>query len=300
MTQTVLILGATGRLGRHAKHAFESAGWQVRCFSRGTDDLTRAAQGADVIVNGWNPPYSQWQATVTGLTRQVIAAAQDSGATVIIPGNVYVFGRDMPPVIGPDVPHRAAHPLGRIRCEMEDAYRAAGVPTILLRAGDFLDDRASGNWFDLVIAKPIRKGRISYPGATDIPHAWAWLPDVAAAMVGLAEKRAKLPRFADLAFPGYTLTGEELAAACGKAVGHEVAAKRMTWLPMYLARPFWKEARYLLEMRYLWNTPHRLDGSALDALLPDRPQTPTVSALARALQHQIDPDQPVTRRTVAV
>ena len=294
MTQTVLVLGASGRIGSHAALAFDRAGWTVRRFDRRKDDLMQAAQGADVIVNGWNPPYSQWHATVPGLTRQIIAAAQASGATVVIPGNVYVFGPDMPPVIGPGVAHRAEHPLGRIRREMESAYRASGVPTIILRAGDFLDDRASGNWFDLVLAKPIAKGRLSYPGRTDLPHAWAWLPDLAATMVGLAEKRAVLPRYADIAFPGYTLTGDELAAGCAAALHRPVRAKRMIWLPIHLARPFWKEAKHLLEMRYLWDTPHQLDGSALDAILPDRPRTPLTSALARALQRKIDPDKPVT------
>ncbi|MGI3184712.1 epimerase [Nioella aestuarii] len=300
MTQTALILGATGRLGRHAAEAFSNAGWAVRQFDRRKDDLMQAARGADVIVNGWNPPYSQWQASVPDLTRQVIAAAKDSGATVIIPGNVYVYGPDMPPVIGPGVAHLAEHPLGRIRRNLEDAYRDAGVPTIILRAGDFLDEAASGNWFDLVLAKPIAKGRLTYPGALDLPHAWAWLPDVAAAMVGLAKNRATLPRFADLAFPGYTLTGEELAAACGAALHRPVVAKRMNWLPIHLARPFWREAKHLLEMRYLWETPHQLDGTALDAVLPDRQRTPLTSVLARALQHQIDPDKTVTRRAVAV
>jgi len=293
MVQTALILGASGRLGGHASKAFAKAGWQVREFDRTTDDLMTAAQDADVILNGWNPPYSQWQATVPGLTRQVIAAARASGATVIIPGNVYVFGPDMPPMIGPGVAHRAEHTLGRVRRDLERAYRDADVPTIILRAGDFLDDSASGNWFDMVLAKPIGKGRLSYPGPLNLPHAWAWLPDLAAAMVGLAEQRAALPKCAEFAFPGFTLTGEDLAAACAAALHRPVVAKRMNWLPIHLARPFWKEAKYLLEMRYLWETPHQLDGSALDAMLPDRPRTALTTALAQALEHKIHPDQPV-------
>ena len=300
MTQKALILGASGRIGRHASHAFAQAGWQVHNFDRRSEDLMQAAHGVDVIVNAWNVPYSQWQATMPGLTRQVIAAAKASGATVIIPGNIYVFGPDMPPVLGPDVPHRAEHPLGRVRRTMETAYRKADVPTIILRAGDFLDDKASGNWFDYIIAKPAAKGHLSYPGPLNLPHAWAWLPDVAGAMVGLAEKRADLPQFTDITFPGYTLTGEDLAAACSAALARPILAKRMSWVPLQLARPFWKEARYLLDMRYLWSTPHQLDGAALDAALPDRTQTPLTSALVRALYHQIEPDQPVTRGTVAV
>jgi len=299
MTDTALILGATGRIGRHADQAFSAAGWNVRRFRRG-QDLTRAARGADVIVNAWNPPYSRWQAEVPGLTNMVIAAARASGATVIIPGNVYVFGPDMPALIGPEAPHRADTPLGLVRRQMEAAYRKAGIRTIVLRAGDFLDDQPSGNWFDKVIAKRAAKGRLSYPGATDIAHAWAWLPDLTRAMVGLADIRETLPEFSDLAFPGHTLTGAELATSCGQALGRPVIARRMSWLPVHLARPVWSEARHLLEMRYLWDVPHKLDGRALDRLLPNRAQTPLASVLARALQLEIDPDQPVARGTIAV
>ena len=299
MTQTALILGASGRFGRHARDAFARAGWQVRVFDRQKDDLMQAARGADVIVNGWNPPYSQWQATVPGLTRQVIAAAKASGATVIVPGNVYVYGPDMPPVIGPGVPHRAAHPLGRTRREMEAAYRDSGVQVILVRAGDFLDDAASGNWFDRVIAKPINKGHITYPGALDRPHAWAWLPDLAAAD-GRAGRTRRSAALRGLCLPRLHADGARACRRLRRAVGRDVVARRMNWLPIHLARPFWPEAKHLLEMRYLWDVPHRLDGTALDDVLPERAKTPLASALARALQHQIDPDQPVTRGAVAV
>jgi nucleoside-diphosphate-sugar epimerase len=213
----------------------------------------RPREGADLIFNAWNPPYSQWQATVPGLTAQVIAAAKATGAAVMIPGNVYVFGRDLPEVLTPDTPHAAAHPLGRIRVELEAAYRASGVKTVILRAGDFLDTEASGNWFDRIIAAKIGKGRLSYPGPLDRMHAWAYLPDLADAFAGLADRLDALPQFTDLAFPGYAMTGEELAAACEAALGRSLTLGRMSWLPVQVARPFWAEAKHLLEMRYLWD-----------------------------------------------
>lgn len=55
MTGTVLVLGASGSFGSHAAREFAAAGWQVRRYQRGTD-MVAAAQGADVIVNGLNPP----------------------------------------------------------------------------------------------------------------------------------------------------------------------------------------------------------------------------------------------------
>ncbi|WP_375267486.1 hypothetical protein [Planktotalea sp.] len=62
MTQTLLVLGPTGRFGRNAAIAFENAGWQVHRFNRKTDNLDTAARGVDVIVQAWNPVYSKWNA----------------------------------------------------------------------------------------------------------------------------------------------------------------------------------------------------------------------------------------------
>lgn len=60
MTGTVLILGGRGKIGRHSAKAFAAGGWTVRHYRRGTD-MTQAAKGADVIVNGLNPPhYHNW------------------------------------------------------------------------------------------------------------------------------------------------------------------------------------------------------------------------------------------------
>ena len=286
MTKSVLILGASGRFGRHAAEAFWNRGWRVRIFDRTRDDLMTAAAGQDVIVNGWNPPYDKWAEVVPGLTERVIEAARASGATVLVPGNVYVYGKGSPEVLSADVAHRAENTLGRVRREMEDAYRASGVQVILLRAGDFLDTEPSGNWFDKVMVTGIGKGRFSYPGTPDIPHAWAWLPDLARVAEALADRRKTLGTFTDVPFEGYTLSGTELAAACGEALGRDVRLSRMVWLPLWLMQPVWPMARHLLEMRYLWDMPHRLDGTRLAELVPEFRATPVVDALRQALAHE--------------
>jgi len=299
MTRIALILGAKGRFGRACSGAFSDAGWEVRHFDRGTDDLMRAAIGAQVIVNGWNPAYTEWAAQVPLLTGQLISAARASGATVIVPGNVYVFGAQTPGPWSEDAAHRAENPLGRIRVEMERTYRQSGVRTIVLRAGDFLDTEASGNWFDLIMTKDLAKGKFTYPGDPDLPHAWAYLPDLARAVVALAEKGEGLPVYADVPFAGYTLTGRDLLAAVNKVSLRPARLKSMAWLPLQLARPFWAMGRCLLEMRYLWNTAHRLDGTRLTTLLPGFRQTPLEVAIASALpsallDRDVQPDRTVT------
>lgn len=299
MTQTALILGASGRFGHNAAEQFTRAGWTVRRFDRAREDLNTAAKGVDVIVNGWNPDYPDWQKQVPGLTAKVIAAAKSSGATVIIPGNVYVFGADTPAPWSQTTPHNAANPLGRTRVEMEAAYRRSGVRCIVLRAGDFIDTRASGQWLDRVMLKTLGKGLFTYPGNPDIDHAWAYLPDLCRAAVELAGIRDQLPAFADIPFPGFTASGTQVAAQIGTLTGAGVRVKRMSWLPLHLARPFWRMGACLLEMRYLWDTAHHLDGALFANLLPKFKATSLPDALARALpdasvQCQINPDQSVT------
>ena len=297
MSGTVLILGASGRFGRHAAEAFWNAGWQVRTFKRGTDDLITAASGADVIVNAWNPAYPRWQQEVPGLTEQVIAAAKASGATVLIPGNIYVYGQGSGPVLTEDTPKRAQNPLGRVRIEMEERYRAAGVPTIILRAGDFIDTEAGGNWFEGFITSKARKGVITAPGNAEIPHAWAYLPDMARAAVMLAECRERLAPFEEVLFPGFTLSLREVQDLTARALDRKMRLRRFPWWMIRLAAPVWPMGRHLLEMRYLWNMPHRLDGARLAALLPKFRGTDPLTAISRSLgvQRDVHPDQPMPR-----
>ncbi|MEY8827041.1 epimerase [Sedimentitalea sp. XS_ASV28] len=298
MPQTVLILGSTGRFGRHAAAQFSGAGWMVRHFDRARDDLALAARGADIIVNGWNPPYTDWAAQLPALHAQVIEAARQNGSTVILPGNVYVFGRDTPAPWTAESPHDARNPLGRIRIEMEQAYQQAPIRTIMLRGGDFIDTARSGNWFDKVLTKSLAKGRFTYPGDPGIPHAWAYLPDFCRAVVQLAERRETLPGFTDIPFPGYTMSGRDMADVLNRIHPNGARLRRMSWRPLALVRPFWPMAGCLLEMRYLWDTPHWLDRAKFDHILPGFRNTPVRDALASAVElpsveHKVHPDKTV-------
>ncbi|MCA1337653.1 epimerase [Pseudooceanicola marinus] len=286
MPGKVLILGSHGRFGHHAAQAFGAAGWQVTIFDRHRDDLASAVQGQDVIVMAANPGgYQHWARELLPLHRALIAAAQGSGATILLPGNVYVFGPEAPFGWDADTPHLATNPLGRLRQQMEGDYRASGLQVIVLRCGDFLDTRPSGNWFDAHIAKGAHRGRFAYPGPLDRPHAWAYLPDATRAAVALAEQRTQLGQWEDVPFPGYTLTGTELAAATGRAIGRDVPAGRMAWWPLAPLRPVVPALRGIFEMRYLWSLPHRLEGAKLQRLRPGFADTPVEEAIAAGLAH---------------
>lgn len=302
---TVLILGANGRLGRAATAAFSAAGWRlltqarralaenrsglqpILCEASDTEAVLQAcADGVDVIVHGWNPPYTDWEKQVPLLTESALQIARRTGALLMLPGNVYNFGRTLPAVLDEDTPQQPNTSKAAIRIALEQRLQAAtaeGVRSVVIRAGDFIGGAGPGTWFDLVIASKLGRGRFIYPGPMQLAHAWAWLPDLARVFVAVAERRAGLAPFEVLHYAGLTLTGRELHAACERAIGRPLQVKQLPWWLLRLAAPVVPMLRALVEMRYLWQRPHRLQQGRLEQLLGNVPRAGVDDAVRDAL-----------------
>lgn len=287
MAQVALVLGAKGAFGGAVARALAVAGWQVRSYERGTD-MVAAAQGVDLIVNGLNPPgYHDWARAIPAITEQVLAAAKASGATVLVPGNVYPYGREAAPW-GPDTPHRPVARKGAIRAAMEARYRAAATAgearVIVLRGGDFMAEGVPGLMINRMVLKDVAKGRITALGPRDVPHSWAYLPDMARAAVGLVALGRALPAYADIPFAGFTASVDDIARAAERATGRKMVVKRFPMWVFTALSPFWELARELREMLYLYEHPHWMEADTLAAWLPDCRGTPLDEVIARHCQ----------------
>jgi len=302
MSARILVLGAAGRLGHAAAQAFRDGGWTVASLVRlggarrapaGTEivelaaldhvAVAKAGRGADVVLHALNPPYTEWSRLALPLAYSAIGT---SGATLLFPANLYNFGSPLPPVIGENTPMRPSSRKGQLRVAIEDRIAEAaerGVRAITVRAGDFYG-RGLGTWFDLVITKEIGRARVTYPGPLDVTHEWAYLPDFAAALLRVANRRDTLPQFASFGFPGHAVTGREFTAAIARAVRGKLELKRMTWWLIHALRPIVPLCRELSEVAYLWNESHRLDGGKLQAAIGELARTPLDVAVARALE----------------
>ncbi len=290
MTQIALILGASGKIGTHAIRAFEARGWTCRIYDRTAGNMSEAAMGCDVIMNGLNPPnYHNWAKIIPEITEQVIAAAKASGATVILPGNVYVYGAEGGE-FSEKTPHDPVSRKGKIRVDMEARYAQSGVQVINLRAGSFIDPDKNGDIVSLMILNKIKKGRIGATGDVSVKHAYAYLPDWARAAEQLAQMRSTLHTYEDIPFPGHAFSLEELKSEIEAITKHPLTYSAFPWWLMRLAAPVWELARELLEMRYLFNTSHWLSAQKFGALLPDFEATPLKTVLG---QLDVDPNQPV-------
>ena len=314
MSKIVLVIGANGRLGQVLTSAFLAGGWRVlaqvrRAPTRAAepglqllqapiDDprgLAEAARAADVVVHAANPPYTRWPAEAMPLAQSAMDTARRLNAVLMFPGNVYNFGARMPETLTESTPQEPTARKGRIRVEIENAMREAarsGLRVVVVRAGDFFGGPGRGSWFDLVIVKSLREGKVVYPGRMDIVHSWAYLPDLARAFVLAAERRAELSVFETLHFPGHSPTGEELVARIEQSarrlglLGPKAELRRsgMPWTLLRVAGLVVPMLRELAEMRYLWNVPHRLAGERLERLVGTVPTTSLDAALDATLR----------------
>jgi nucleoside-diphosphate-sugar epimerase len=245
-----------------------------------------------VVLNALNPVITQWQKNALSLAHGAIAAAEDNGATLLFPGNVWNYGRTMLTVLDEDTPMLPSTRKGRMRVEIEQRIREAtdrGMRAIVLRAGDFFGT-GRGSWFDLVIVKEITRGRLVYPGPPDVMHAWAYLPDFTAALVRLAEQRERFRRIETFGFPGHAITGRELVAAIEAATGATFNVRTMSWWMIKTLGQMLAIGRELSELEYLWRVPHRIDGEKLKSAIGEIPHTPLIEATAdslRTLGHQL-------------
>ncbi len=311
--RTALVLGATGGIGGEVARRLAAHGWTVRALYRDPaklsadagaatelvwvrgdamsgGDVAAAAQDAAVIVHAVNPPgYRKWGELVLPMLDNTIAAAQASGARIVLPGTVYNYGPDAFPAVAETSPQNPVTRKGRIRVEMERRLRAAstsGAKVLIVRAGDFFGPKAANNWFSQGLVKPGRPvAAITYPGRRGVGHQWAYLPDVAETMVRLLERDNAPDAFEVFHMDGqWDENGTTMVDAIRRVTGDtNLKAGAFPWGVIRLASPFVPLFRELAEMRCLWQVPLRLDNSRLVATLGAEPHTPIDEAVRTTL-----------------
>lgn len=307
-TTRILVIGATGGIGSEVAKAAHAAGWDVRAMHRRpkkaaaamadmavewvkgdamrAKDVTRAARDCDVIFHGANPPgYKKWKQLAIPMLANTIKAAETVKARIAFPGNIYVYGDDAFPVLGEDAPQHPPTEKGNIRIEMEYMLRRTPQPALIVRAGDFFGPNAPGSWVGggmIKAGKPISS--VTYPGDPTTLHAFAYLPDLAETVIRLlSNPEVAASNFDIFHFAGHTVggdTGVSFPDALRNAAHiPDAPIKKLPWAMVRVAGVFNETFRELWKMRYLWQTPHRLDNTKLQSVIGSEPHTPLEEAL---------------------
>ena len=227
--------------------------------------LTSLATGAASIINAVNPDYHKWATDWPPLHRAFLAAAERSGAVLVMMDNLYAFGPDSAMPMREDHPMRAQGTKGRTRAmmatELLEAHRAGRLRGTLARASDFFGPEVLGSSFgDRVVPQVLAGKKVSMLGSLDLPHHLTYMPDIARTLVTIAtDERAWGHPWHVPNSP--VLTQREAVTALAKAAGTTVRVSSVPWLAVKSLGLFVPLMRELAETRYQFDKPWVVDSS---------------------------------------
>ncbi len=280
MPMKLAVLGARGLLGGAVARRARLAGHQVRAVVRpGRDspafpmgievvagDLSsqasvlEAVRGMEVVVHAATVPYPEWPRFVPLFADNALAAAEAAGATLVFPGNVYVYGRPRSRFVAEDHPQEPHTVKGRIRLAVErkflQAHQDGRVDLVLPRYPDVYGPGAMHADF-----RPVFEG-------------------------ALANKPCRWPLNAD-ALPGpRAIVSRDFIRLVYAAAGSGEPIVRVFGRGMYrLVGLFSPLARAAYEMAYLFDDPILLDGTLYRSLTRGpHPSTPYEVGVPRTLE----------------
>src|SRR5437764_15306390 len=84
---------------------------------RSRESVVDAVRRMEVVVHAASVPYPEWPRVVPLLADNAFAAAAATGATLVFPGNVYVYGRPRSRFVTEDHPQEPHTVTGRVRLD---------------------------------------------------------------------------------------------------------------------------------------------------------------------------------------
>lgn len=248
----------------------------------------QAAEGASVVYNTLNPPYSQWPELFPPLQAGVIAGAEAAGAKLVSMENVYMYGDVDGQPMTEDMPYAAHTKKGKVRAAMSrdlmEAHEKGRVQAVIARASDYFGPRATWQavFGDRVMYPALQGKAAQVIGNPDMPHTFSYVPDIGRALVTLGESDETAGEIWHVPNPP-TRTVREILTMIYTEAGHplkmQVAPKLLLWL---LGR-FDADLREVPEMLYQFEKPFTIDHSKYQKAFGDH-ATPLEDAIRETVQ----------------
>lgn len=249
--------------------------------------VTSAARDAQALYSCLNPAYHRWAADWPPVTDALLAAAEATGAVLVLAGNLYSYGAGTR-LMREDSPLASTETKGRVRGAMWtralERHRAGHLRVTEVRGSDYLGPLAEAHAHaGPRMLDPLLAGRRLWPlGSADQPHTWTYLPDFAHALAAAATTPDAWGRPWHVPSPE-PLTFRELAARFAEAAG--APRPRITAVPMGVVRALGLGAPMMRELHavgYQFTEPFVMDSAASQATLGTTP-TPWPTIVAETL-----------------
>ncbi|MFJ8567805.1 NAD-dependent epimerase/dehydratase family protein [Streptomyces sp. NPDC093514] len=238
--------------------------------------LTEIVQGATALYSCAAPPYHRWASDWPPLAASLCAAAEATGAALVMLGNLYAYG----PVDGPlteELPLAATGTKGRVRAAVWEQARTlheqGRIRAVEVRASDFFGPGVTdGGHLAGRVLPPLLRGKpVTTLGDPDAPHSWTYLPDVARTLTEAAGDERAWGRAWHVPTQEALSVREMVDRLAAQAGTGPVAVRRLPSAVVGAAALFSPLLRELKEVRYQFDRPFVVDSSAYETAFAARP-----------------------------
>ncbi|MGO9975911.1 MAG: NAD-dependent epimerase/dehydratase family protein [Solirubrobacteraceae bacterium] len=260
----------------------EGVDWRAADASEPTA-AADAANGASVVYQCLNAPYTDWPKRFPPLQRGVLSAAQRNGALLVSLENLYGYGPTGGKAMTEDLPLAATTVKGRTRAamtqELLDAAVAGRVRIAIGRASDFFGAGATESSLgERVFGNAVAGKRADFIGNPDLPHTYSYIPDIAAGLATLGTDERAVGGVWHLPGPE-TVTTRQLLELVAGDVGHPVGVRSLPKLAVRALGLFNPTIRELVELSYEFEQPFVLDTTKYQSTFGTA-ATPLATAIA--------------------
>ena len=229
-----------------------------------------AAEGASVVYQCLNAPYTDWPARFPPLQRGVVSAAEQTGALLVSLENLYGYGATAGQPMTEDLPLAATTVKGRTRAAMtQELLEAAGAGRVQIAIGRASDFFGAGittgtTLGERVFANALAGKRADFIGNPDLPHTYSYVPDIATGLATLGTDARASGGVWHLPGPE-TVTTRQLLDLLAADVGHPVRVRNLPMLAVRALGLFNPLLRELVEMSYEFDQPFVLDTTKFES-----------------------------------
>lgn len=244
---------------------------RVAADAADADRLTALATGAVALYNCVNPPsYTVWPQVWPPVAAAFLAAAERTGATLVVAANLYPYG----PVDGPMVegmPDAATTVKARIRAQMWAdalaAHQAGRIRAVEVRGSDYMGPWVTQAHIARVIPAALAGKTVRVVGRPDQPHSFTDVRDMGRALATVAQRPETWGRVWHAPTNPPRTQAEAVADVCRAAGREPVRVKGFPRAVLGLGGRVVPLLRELRETEYQFQRPYVLDSTAITSEL---------------------------------
>lgn len=255
-------------------------------------DVNNLAQLKEISANkefiflGINVPYQLWEVQMENIVSNVIISAQQNKATILFPENNYAFGNIDKPITESTVPVPSTK-KGKLRLRLVNSLKRATelneCKVIIVRLPDFFGPNVTNDLVKPMFGEAIQNKSIKWLINADIPHQFAYTPDISKYLFLLTLEH-NLPNFFLINYSGITVSSiKDLSEKISRIQGNPKKVKIVPKFILNMIALFAPELKELKENFYQFENSILLIDDKLKNMYPNFNETKLDTALGMTL-----------------